>query len=410
MFLVVLVTLTVRSRFNDPDLWFHLKTGEIIWNTHSIPRVDSFSYTVNGDSWTPQEWLSEVTMYAAWKLGGYTGLMFWLCISACLLVLSAYILSALYSKNVKVAFVGGLIAWTFSTVGLAIRPHMIGYLLLVCELLIVHLGRTRNWKWFLALPPLFGLWINFHSSFVFGLVVLAIVVVCSFVEIQWGLLISRRWERGQRNALAGALALSVAALFTNPVGWKQVTYPIAVMGSLPISLHNVAEWVQPSFETIRGLALLFVAGRILLIPILRHTALHLDELALAVLGFGFAVRHDRMVFVFGILAAPRVCRLLADAWDSYEPDRDKVLPNLVALALLVPIVFLAFPTRRSLEQQVREGNPVKAVEFLERSGLSGRMFNEYVYGGYLIWAAAERKVFIDGRATCSSGQASLRIT
>jgi hypothetical protein len=80
MFLVVLVTLTVRSRFNDPDLWFHLKTGEIIWNTHSIPRVDSFSYTVNGDSWTPQEWLSEVTMYAAWKLGGYTGLMFWLCI------------------------------------------------------------------------------------------------------------------------------------------------------------------------------------------------------------------------------------------------------------------------------------------------------------------------------------------
>jgi hypothetical protein len=397
MFLVVLVTVTVRSRFNDPDLWFHLKTGEIIWNTHSIPRVDSFSYTVNGHSRTPQEWLSEVTMYAAWKLGGYTGLMLWLSASACLLILAMYILCSLYSGDVKVAFLGGVIVWLFSTVGLAIRPHMIGCLLLVCELLIVHLGRTRNWRWFLALPPLFGLWINFHSSFVFGLVVLSILAACSFVEIRCGLLISRRWAARERNTLAATLALSIAALFTNPVGWKQVTYPMAVMGSLPISLHNVSEWMQPSFETTRGLALLFVAGLILLIPMVRRAALHLDDLLLVALGLAFAVRHDRMIFVFGILAAPVLCRLLADAWDSYEPDRDTVTPNLVALALLVPVVILAFPSRHSLEQQVREGSPVKAVEFLQHSGLSGRMLNEYVYGGYLIWAAPERKVFIDGR-------------
>ncbi|HJY05956.1 MAG TPA: hypothetical protein VJ323_06540, partial [Bryobacteraceae bacterium] len=45
--LVVLAVLTVRSRFNDPDMWWHLKTGEIIWNTHRIPTVDLFSYTTN---------------------------------------------------------------------------------------------------------------------------------------------------------------------------------------------------------------------------------------------------------------------------------------------------------------------------------------------------------------------------
>src|SRR5690242_2767328 len=43
--LTVLTLLTVRSRFNDSDLWWHLKTGEIIWKTHSIPRVDLFSFT-----------------------------------------------------------------------------------------------------------------------------------------------------------------------------------------------------------------------------------------------------------------------------------------------------------------------------------------------------------------------------
>ena len=41
---------------------------------------------------------------------------------------------------------------------------------------------------------------------------------------------------------------------------------------------------------------------------------------------------------------------------------------------------------------------MKALAFLRKAGISGRMLNEYVYGGYLIWAAPERKVFIDGRA------------
>src|SRR6185436_15487802 len=75
--LVVLSVLTVRSRFNDPDLWWHLKTGEIIWNTHSIPSVDLFSFTTNNHPWTAHEWLSQVTIYGGWKAGGYTGLMIW---------------------------------------------------------------------------------------------------------------------------------------------------------------------------------------------------------------------------------------------------------------------------------------------------------------------------------------------
>ncbi len=397
MFLVVLVMLKVRTNFNDPDMWFHLKIGEIIWKTHTIPRVDTFSFTVSGHERTPQEWLSEVTMYGAWKFGGYTGLMLWLCALASALILLAYLLSSLYSGNAKVAFLGGLIVFIFSSVGLGVRPHMIGYLLLVCELLVVHLGHTRDWKWFFALPLIFGFWVNFHSSFMFGLVVLAIFLFCSSLELSWGLLVSHRWNGRQRKALAIAFALSIAALFTNPIGWKQVTYPAAVMGSLPLSLHNVAEWLPPSFETFRGLAVLFVAGLILLIPLLRRAELQLDELLLVAIGFGFAVRHERMMFVFGILAAPTFCRLLAGAWHRYDASRDSVLVNSVALALLAPTIVLAFPNSRNLQQQAEEGNPVKAVHFLQHSGLSGRMLNEYAYGGYLIWAAPKRKVFIDGR-------------
>jgi hypothetical protein len=40
---------------------------------------------------------------------------------------------------------------------------------------------------------------------------------------------------------------------------------------------------------------------------------------------------------------------------------------------------------------------VKALDFIKHAGLSGRMVNQYVYGGYLIWAAPQYKVFVDGR-------------
>src|SRR5437763_4449079 len=97
--LTVLTVLTVRDRFNDPDLWWHLKTGEIIWTTHSIPQTDVFSFTTNQHAWTAHEWLSQVTIYGTWRLWGYQGLMLWLCMLGSLLLIGQYALCSLYSRN-----------------------------------------------------------------------------------------------------------------------------------------------------------------------------------------------------------------------------------------------------------------------------------------------------------------------
>jgi hypothetical protein len=64
----------------------------------------------------------------------------------------------------------------------------------------------------------------------------------------------------------------------------------------------------------------------------------------------------------------------------------------------VLVAFLAFPNPGNLTRQVSENSPAKAVEFIKAHHLSGPMLNEYVYGGYLIWAAPEYPVFVDGRA------------
>src|ERR1700689_4038769 len=77
--LIVLAVLSVRSRFDDPDMWWHLKTGEIIWTTHTIPTTDLFSYTTNHYAYVPHEWLAQLLIYGAYRFAGYPGLMLWLC-------------------------------------------------------------------------------------------------------------------------------------------------------------------------------------------------------------------------------------------------------------------------------------------------------------------------------------------
>jgi hypothetical protein len=66
--------------------------------------------------------------------------------------------------------------------------------------------------------------------------------------------------------------------------------------------------------------------------------------------------------------------------------------------LAAACIALGFPSSQNLTEQVKRGNPMSALAFIQQSGLSGRMLNDYIYGGYLIWAGPDHKVFVDGRA------------
>lgn len=397
--LAVLAVLTVRGRFDDPDMWWHLKNGQVIWTTHAIPTTDQYSYTTNHQASVPQEWLSEVTIYAAYRLGGYSGLMAWLCLFASAMLVAGYALSSLYSGNAKVGFLGAIVVWFFATVALSVRGQMIGYLLLVLELLLIHLGQTKSPRWFWALPVLFLLWVNCHSSFFFGLVVLAVFVACSFFEFQAGSLECRRWGARERRMLFVASCLSAAALFLNPVGIRQVLYPINTLLKQHIVVTQIQEWLPLSIRDPRGVGLVGILSFIGLYVILRRSEkLFLDEVLLLASGAWLALSHQRMAIVFGILAAPIVSRLLRNSWESYEVAKDRPAVNALCVGLAAVAVFFAFPSRQALAKQVDEKSPVKAVEYIKAHPLSGNMLNTFADGGYLIWALPEHPVFVDGRA------------
>lgn len=393
----VLAVLTVRSRFDDPDMWWHLKTGEIVWDTHTFPVKDVFSYTTAHHALVPHEWLSQLLIYGAYRFGGYSGLMLWLCFFSAAILIGGYALCSLYSGDSKTGFLGALIIWFFATSGFAIRPQMIGYFLLIIELLLLHIGHTRNPRWFFCLPPLFAVWVNCHGSFLLGLVLAGMSLFCSFFSFRIGSLVSTRWDLRQRQILALAIGLSTAALFLNPVGLKQVLYPLDTILHQPVGLGLVEEWLPLRMDQPRGIGLLTSLGCIFLITLMQRSKLFWHELVALGMGTWLAVDHQRLVFVFGILAAPVVSRLLSASSDSDNAEGDRPLLNAMFLAASLLVVVWGFPSHRYLAAQVDQHSPVRAIEFMQTHHLSGPILNEYAYGGYLIWAAPDRPVFIDGR-------------
>src|SRR5579864_272714 len=69
-----LLAMTARNAV-DPDLWWHLRTGQWIVETGHIPHADPFSFTRAGQAWVSHEWLSEVVFYELWKHAGAAALI-----------------------------------------------------------------------------------------------------------------------------------------------------------------------------------------------------------------------------------------------------------------------------------------------------------------------------------------------
>ncbi len=75
--LVLALGLFVMASRNitDPDVWWHLRTGELILATHTIPHTDPYSFTKSGQPWIDHEWLSQILIYSTYRLTGYAGLI-----------------------------------------------------------------------------------------------------------------------------------------------------------------------------------------------------------------------------------------------------------------------------------------------------------------------------------------------
>ena len=67
-------TVLALTTHADPDLWGHIRFGQDILDTWSIPVADPYSFT-NDRPWVNHEWLAEAVMAASYQMAGSVGLV-----------------------------------------------------------------------------------------------------------------------------------------------------------------------------------------------------------------------------------------------------------------------------------------------------------------------------------------------
>ncbi len=377
----------------DPDIWWHLRTGEWILGHHAVPQADPFSGPLAGRPWLAYSWLYELVAVKLFRWLGLAGIVAYS--SGMVLAITVAMVRMVrrvqrdFSLAVLLSFAAVFCMGRLYTP----RPWLFTILLFILELDILmqarRTGRVRELLW---LPLIFALWANVHIEFVDGLMVLGLA---------WAETLAAHWGLGAETRvrpswMGAALLSSVLATLANPYGWRiyGVAYGLATQGG---ALNKVTELQAIPFRGLPDFLILLLAlASAAALAWRRRFALF----ETALLGFAAAVafRSQRDVWAMAAVGA----LILASTITGSEKAAIRLPKYATAIAALtaalaLPAGFHAMHIDSAhLQTQMANGLPVQAVQAVRAKGYAGPLFNDFNWGGYLIWAL-RMPVSIDGR-------------
>jgi len=398
----VLLFIFVRPFFThtDPDYWWHVRTGQYIYETGTIPRVDIYSYTAAGRPWVAHEWLTELLFYVIQRYFGYAANVALFALIGAITWLAVYAACRLRGVGEPGAVV--LLLWGFAmSMGSAnVRPQGLTALLFAVYAYLLTRYRLGHKRSLWLLPPLMALWVNLHGGYVIGLALLALTTS--------GEILTRalRRQSAPLRPLLLATVLTLAATLVNPHGVEALLYPFSYAGTANASMRYIVEWQSPDFH--KPLFLIFASSLLLtaILGMARRPLGTTDVLWSVTLAL-MALQSARHIPLFAIAAMPLLGARLQAEMPVFRRElarwRHPRLFLVVWPLLLVAIVAMLFSGALPEPQVSREPNPARfpegAVEYLRETNVQGKLFNEYGWGGYLIYELyPDRLVFVDGRA------------
>jgi hypothetical protein len=387
----------LSRRLVDPDLWWHLQTGELIVRDRAVPATDPFSFTAAGEPWVVQEWGSEVILHAIREAFGLWGIFAYRAIGLTILyLLVARLLVKRMGSGIGTWALLALVAYAgFSN--WTERPNLLSFILFVVTLDLVE--RRDRAIWFFV--PLALLWTNLH-----GMVLLGVGLVGLLAIVEW-LKVVTRWPGAEviwaRRLGLVALTGSLCML-ANPSGTKLVSHILA----LPGRVQEIArEWSSPNFH--EPVAMLF-----LLLLLVTIAALALDpfrgdpvDVALVLTFTGLALFARRNFVVATIVLGLVASRALPGALSvlSRPPRARREVPGSIVLGVIAflaatvalgAIVADALPKSAAPRDILDDTFPVEAIDALDRPGV--RLFAfDYWTGMVIDRAWPNARVFIDLR-------------
>lgn len=396
------------------DFWWHLAIGRDILSTHSIPQVDTYSYTRFGQPYPSYNmfWLMEVLLFVVYRAGGPILII----LMQSFLITTAYFVILLIdyrlSHSWRTAAFGVLFAAAMGFGNWNVRPQSVTYLLgALVFLSITEFRRTKKWLWLAILPVVMILWVNSHGSFPIGLALIG----CWLAEEVWIISIAgvknRTWNLKRLIPCAATLMIVGLACLVNPRGCGIFDY-LGRMASNPTVQNNTIEWMPTTLNSLDGV--LFFIGLMLLAVLLAVSSKRPSIfVVVSFLMFGFlGIKYTRGIVWFGLILAPAVSVHLKTLFSELGWGRNSTEPvasvrrlNLIFFVMLTLIAFFSLPWFKHLYPflPAKRGiisveTPIKATQYLLNNHLSPQVFHDMAFGSYLIWAAQpEYKVFVDSR-------------
>jgi hypothetical protein len=256
------------------DSWLNLVTGREVVH-HGLPRHDELTVYGLGLTWTDQQWLAQVFMYAVYSLGGFALLS----IATCASVVGAFSIAAAAARSLGagarafwVMFLPVLVAAPW---GWSIRAQMLALPLYTALLwLLASEARTPTRRVWLALP-LLVVWANIHGSVALGALLVVLLGVYELVRSR-----GRTWARG-----VGLVVLAPLAVLVTPYGPADTVRYYHLLLVDPPFAGRVTEWrwASPGTDTMFFYALAAIA--IVLVWLGRR---HLSVFDILVLALTFA--------------------------------------------------------------------------------------------------------------------------
>ena len=401
---------------NDGDLGRHITIGNYILDTWTIPARDIFSHTMTGERLVPHEWLAQVIFALAHRLMGLSGDVF---VAALLGALTILIVYEELIKRGNLRLVALFVAtWVtvVSSIHWLARPHMFTFFFVVLWTYWLERFYKGEMKNFWRFPLLMLIWVNTHGAFIAGFVVLGTYIA----DWIWEFLQGRgSKEMGQQLFLIGLLSFAVT--FINPSGVYLWGTSVGYVSNEFMTSHTV-EYISPNFHEKDMWPFLFMVV-FALFALMQERKIQVREALLLAGWTALSLYSVRNMPLFAVITAP-IYGALIQPWAekmlhgtnqaSGPRESENVLRGYVWV--IVSVLFFGFVLWRGIPlDQKGTGNvflpdkmPVQAVNWLEANPQDGKMFNHFIWGGYILyrlWPA--EVVFIDGQ-TDFYGEALMR--
>src|SRR5262245_49200102 len=394
-----------------------------------FPATEPFTFPSAALPYYNTEWLFAVVLYLAYALAGVAGVIL---LKAGLAALTVFILwkdsalgrEAAIDRALDVAIRAavlfpGLLLISYRFVE---RPDLVLMVFLSFTIYALNAYFYEGRRYLYALPVTQVLWVNMHPSAVLAMVPFAAFLVggqlLRLAQRRWGWECPGMPSVGQLKTVGVVFIATLLASLVNPYGTHVLSAPFKLAS--PWLMQNVLELQPPTFATFPAPTILTGLLALTSLALARRVPVIMSILLVApfvVLGFSAV----RFVFLLVIVAAPVLARhlsamagMLGQSWAGWAGWAGRAGVGLASGAALIGVAAVGLtvahvepfgdPTKVAGIGIHDRFLPERALRYLEGAGISGRVFNTFHWGGYLVWRAFPRLApIIDGRAYLPPG-------